>query len=122
MLWLELLSSLTTVSMDLGAFSSFAIPWVHLKLYLFFSTCYNSVRIAAIMVLPGAHRDSFPSTEPFGFSAATYFVPMSALLGVAIASLIIGKVSDIKGRKPCLLFCLYGTVLGCILKYLMRKS
>lgn len=41
--------------------------------------------ITAIMVLPrgspGAHPDSFPTTEPFGFSAATYFVPMSALLG-----------------------------------------
>ena len=39
----------------------------------------------AIMVLPrgspGAHPDSFETTEPFGFSAATYFVPMSALLG-----------------------------------------
>jgi hypothetical protein len=39
----------------------------------------------AIMVLPpdspGAHPDSFPTTEPFGFSAATYFVPMCALLG-----------------------------------------
>ena len=30
---------------------------------------------------PGAHPDSFPTTEPFGFSAATYFVPMCALLG-----------------------------------------
>lgn len=39
----------------------------------------------AIMVLPrgspGSHQDSFETTEPFGFSAATYFVPMSALLG-----------------------------------------
>ncbi|KAL7547751.1 hypothetical protein ACHAWF_015043 [Thalassiosira exigua] len=75
-----------------------------------------------IMVLEGAHPDSFPNTEPFGFSAATYFVPMSALLGVAIASMAIGKLSDIKGRKPCMLLCLYGTVVGCILKYLARKS
>ena len=47
---------------------------------------------------------------------------MTALLGVAIASLVIGKLSDLKGRKPCLLLCLYGTVVGCVLKYLMRKS
>lgn len=71
---------------------------------------------------PGAHPDSFPTTEPFGFAAATYFVPMCALLGVAIASLVIGKLSDSKGRKPCILLCLYGTVVGCILKYLMRKN
>lgn len=42
---------------------------------------------------PGAPDDSFPSTAPFGFSAATYFVPMMALLGVAIASLVIGIVN-----------------------------
>lgn len=74
------------------------------------------------MVLTGAHDDSFPNTEPFGFSAATYFVPMTALIGVAIASLVIGKLSDIKGRKPCLLLCLYGSAVGCVLKYIMRKS
>ena len=45
---------------------------------------------------------------------------MSALLGVAIASLVIGILSDKWGRKPCLLLCLYGTVIGCILKYLFR--
>jgi len=75
-----------------------------------------------IMVSAGDHPDSFPDTSPFGFSAATYFVPMTALLGVAIASLVIGRLSDFKGRKPCLLFCLYGTVVGCILKYILRKS
>eukprot|EP00956_Cyclotella_meneghiniana_P028586 scaffold67020_cov22-Cyclotella_meneghiniana.AAC.1 len=71
---------------------------------------------------PGAHPDSFPTTEPFVFSAATYFVPMCALLGVAIASLVIGRLSDIKGHKPCILLCLYGTIVGCILKYLMRMN
>lgn len=73
-----------------------------------------------IMVLPGAHRDSFPDTGGLGFSAATYMVPMSALLGVAIASMFIGMASDKVGRKPCILLCLYGTVVGCILKYLFR--
>mmetsp|Transcript_15845 Transcript_15845/g.23536 ORF Transcript_15845/g.23536 Transcript_15845/m.23536 type:complete len:698 (+) Transcript_15845:100-2193(+) len=73
-----------------------------------------------IMVLPGAHPDSFPDTGGLGFSGATYMVPMSALLGVAIASMIIGRASDKVGRKPCILFCLYGTVIGCILKFLFR--
>ena len=45
---------------------------------------------------------------------------MSALLGVAIASLVIGILSDKWGRKPCLMLCLYGTVIGCILKFLFR--
>ncbi|KAL7458690.1 hypothetical protein ACHAWC_010328 [Mediolabrus comicus] len=75
-----------------------------------------------IMVLPGAHVDSFPDTGGLGFSAATYMVPMSALLGVAIASMFIGMASDKVGRKPCMLLCLYGTVVGCILKYLFRFS
>eukprot|EP00956_Cyclotella_meneghiniana_P016803 scaffold26859_cov59-Cyclotella_meneghiniana.AAC.7 len=71
---------------------------------------------------PRAHPNSFPTTEQFGFSAATYFVPICALLEVAIASLVIGRLSDIKGRKPCILLCLYGTAVGSILKYLMRKN
>ena len=71
---------------------------------------------------PGAHEDSFESTAPFGFSAATYFVPMTALGGVAIASMVIGKLSDKKGRKPCMLLCLYGSTVGCILKFLARSN
>lgn len=47
---------------------------------------------------------------------------MSALLGVAIASMFIGMASDKVGRKPCMLLCLYGTAVGCILKYLFRFS
>lgn len=65
-----------------------------------------------IMVMPGAHKDSFPDTGGLGFSGATYMVPMSALLGVAIASMVIGRASDKIGRKPCILLCLYGTVLA----------
>ena len=75
------------------------------------------------MVLPkdqGGTEDSFPTTAPFDFSAATYFVPMAALLGVAISSLVIGGASDKYGRKPMMLICLYGTVVGCILKYVAR--
>lgn len=30
----------------------------------------------AIMVSPDAHEESFPSTDPFDFSSATYFIPM----------------------------------------------
>ena len=41
---------------------------------------------------------------------------------MSIASLVIGKLSDMKGRKPCLLLCLYGSVVGCILKYITRKN
>ena len=106
------------------------ISYVQIIIYYMCQSSHNisyiTNNITAIMVLPrgspGAHEDSFPSTDPFGFSAATYFVPMTALLGVAIASLVIGKLSDIKGRKPCLLLCLYGSTIGCILKFIARKS
>ena len=147
MTWLKQLNNLTIVSVDVmvchwhlnydsysadgvegrGRFTFFSrfcaiFPILHLELNDCILLPIHMLVMSAIMVLPGAHDDSFPSTEPFGFSAATYFVPMTALVGVAIASMVIGKLSDIKGRKPCLLFCLYGTVVGCILKFIMRKS
>lgn len=75
-----------------------------------------------IMVLPNAHPDSFPDTSPFEFNGATYFVPMTALLGISIASTVIGRLSDVKGRKPCILLCLYGSTVGCVIKYLLRAS
>lgn len=56
-----------------------------------------------IMVMPGAYKDSFPDTGGLGFSGATYMVPMSALLGVAIASMVIVRAWDKVGRKPCIL-------------------
>ena len=41
----------------------------------------------AIMCNPNSgYDDSFPSTEPFGFNSATYFLPMCTLIGVAISS------------------------------------
>ena len=76
-----------------------------------------------IMVIPedqGGDEDSFPSTSPFDFNSATYFLPMSALLGVAIASLVMGNISDRIGRKPCILFCLYGSVAGQIFRFFMK--
>jgi hypothetical protein len=48
----------------------------------------------ALMALPGSHPDSFPSTAPFQFSAATYFIPLTGLLGMAIAGVFAGKISD----------------------------
>jgi len=56
-----------------------------------------------IMVMQGAYKDSFPDTGGLGFSGATYMVPMSALLGVAIASMVIVRAWDKVGRKPCIL-------------------
>ena len=47
---------------------------------------------------------------------------MSALLGIAISSVVIGTVSDKIGRKPCIVFCMFGSVIGCIAKFLLRES
>lgn len=76
----------------------------------------------AFMAIPGAHPDSFRNTEPFGQSAATYFLAMTALLGAAIGSTFIGKFSDTFGRKRSILLCLGVGVVGSITNYLARKS
>lgn len=74
------------------------------------------------MVTPGNHKDSFPDTEPVGFSAATYCVPLSGLLGVAIVSAFIGSLSDKWGRRPLLLICVGGSVVATIGKYIARQT
>lgn len=76
----------------------------------------------ALMALPGSHPDSFPSTAPFAFSAATYFIPLTGLLGMAIAGVFAGKISDKIGRKPVVLFCLAGSMFGSALKWFLRSS
>ena len=74
------------------------------------------------MALPGSHPDSFESTAPFGVTAATYFLGMTALLGAAISSTFIGALSDRIGRKPCLLVCVGVGAVGAIVNYLARGS
>ena len=70
----------------------------------------------------GATDDSFDSTSPFGFSAATYFLPMTAMLGAAITSAFIGSLSDRIGRRPCMLICVGVSVFGTIGKWLARED
>ena len=65
----------------------------------------------------GEHPDSFPSIEPFGFNSATYFIPMCSLLGVAISSTLVGKLSDKVGRKQPLLWMSIISFAGNIVKY-----
>mmetsp|Transcript_27863 Transcript_27863/g.31839 ORF Transcript_27863/g.31839 Transcript_27863/m.31839 type:complete len:742 (-) Transcript_27863:255-2480(-) len=74
------------------------------------------------MVTPGNHPDSFDSTAPLGFNAATYFLPMTSMLGTAIASILVGYLSDKHGRKQCILICMFAGVVGSIAKYLLRGS
>ena len=70
----------------------------------------------------GEHPDSFPSTEPFGFNSATYFIPMCSLLGVAISSTLVGKLSDKVGRKQPLLWMSIISFAGNIVKYYTRNE
>lgn len=58
------------------------------------------------LVTPGATSESFPTTDPFDFSAATYFLPMTTMLGTAITSAFVGTLSDKIGRRPCILLCM----------------
>jgi MFS family permease len=75
-----------------------------------------------IMVTPGAHDDSFPDTEPFEFNSATYFLPMCSLLGVAIASIFLGTISDKVGRKKVILVLAWVSCAGSIAKYFARET
>ena len=76
----------------------------------------------AIMCSPGASPDSFPSTEPFGFNSATYFLPLCTLIGVAIASVFIGTLSDKFGRKILLLILGWISAVGSIVKFYTRHT
>jgi len=75
-----------------------------------------------IMVTPNATPDSFKSTAPFDFNSATYFIPLTALLGLAITSLFAGTLSDKVGRRPMLLVTTFGGALGAAIKWCFRKS
>ena len=70
----------------------------------------------ALMCSPGASPDSFADTAPFGFNSATYFLPMCTLLGVAVASVFIGGLSDKFGRKIFLLVLGWVSAVGSVVK------
>ena len=77
----------------------------------------------AIMCNPlSGHPDSFPNTDPFGFNSATYFLPMCTLIGVAIASIFIGTLSDRLGRKILILVLGWVSAVGSIVKYFTRHT
>ena len=75
-----------------------------------------------IMVYPGASPESFPNTDPFDFNSATYFIPMMAQLGIAIAGIFVGKISDKVGRKPVFLVSTFLAILASFSRYLAKES
>mmetsp|Transcript_12678 Transcript_12678/g.19525 ORF Transcript_12678/g.19525 Transcript_12678/m.19525 type:complete len:697 (-) Transcript_12678:108-2198(-) len=77
----------------------------------------------AIMCNPySGDEESFPNTSPFGFNSATYFLPMCTLIGVAIASIFIGTLSDRLGRKILMLVLGWISAVGSIVKYFTRHT
>lgn len=74
------------------------------------------------LMVSGQHPESFPDTEPFDFNSATYFIPMMSLLGVAIASLFVGRLSDRVGRKKPLIIMGFVSGCGSIVKYFARHT
>lgn len=75
-----------------------------------------------IMATQGAHPDSFPDTKPFNFNSATYFIPMTSMMGIAFASLFMGQLSDKMGRKPIMLVLSVVSTAGSIVKYFTRNT
>ena len=75
-----------------------------------------------LMVSPGAATDSFEDTSPFDFNSATYFIPFTGLLGVAIACMATGALSDKYGRTKVLLLSSVGAAAGSILKWVLRDT
>lgn len=95
---------------------------------LYFNVTCNAINTKmlnpnfAIMAIPGAHPDSFDDTEPFDFNSATYFMPLCSLMGVAIASIFTGQISDKVGRKKVMLVCSWISGIGSIGMYLARET
>ena len=67
---------------------------------------------------PGA----FPTTVPFEFGAAQYFIPLTNLLGTAIAATFIGSLSDKFGRRPAILICVAFGFVGSLGKYFAQSN
>ena len=77
----------------------------------------------AIMCNPlSGNAESFPTTSPFGFNSATYFLPMCTLVGVALASIFVGTLSDRLGRKILMLCLGWVSAVGSIVKYFTRQT
>jgi MFS family permease len=76
----------------------------------------------ALMISPGAHKDSWDNTDPFDLTAAQYFLPGMAGVATAFASIGFGALSDKIGRRPCMLICLYFGAFGSALKYFMKDT
>ena len=73
------------------------------------------------LVIPG-HPDAFPDTEPFGFSSALYFLPLTTLMGAAITSAFVGQLSDRIGRRPCILVSLGFMSLTMVVQFFARHT
>ena len=103
-----------------------SLKWsmIALRIAVFSTACGQTVLQPnfPFLVTPGATPHSFPNTDPFEFGAATYFLPMTTLLGTAITSAIIGSLSDKIGRRPCILVCMSMMTITLIVQYLAQST
>jgi len=76
----------------------------------------------AVMAKVGLDPESFPSTSPFDYNSAMYFIPMCTLLGVAISSVFVGLISDRVGRKSVLVILGIMSAAGSALQFFCRGS
>jgi hypothetical protein len=73
------------------------------------------------LVLEG-HPDAFPNTDPFGFSSALYFLPLTTMLGTAITSAVVGQLSDRIGRRPCILVCVGMMAITLVVQFFAQNT
>lgn len=112
------MSAINTKMLNPSTFLGFLIDWLiaHQK------RSHDNTQTDYAIMAGGLHEDSFPDTDPFDFNSATYFLPMMSLLGVAISSIFLGKLSDKLGRKRIIFGLAVISGIGSIVKFFTRET
>lgn len=75
-----------------------------------------------IMVTPGLHQDSFPSTEPFDIATAQYAHDAVEALGMVISNFVFGYIADRIGSRKAILLLMIGSCCTSVGIYLVRSN
>eukprot|EP00569_Conticribra_weissflogii_P009627 CAMPEP_0171367188 /NCGR_PEP_ID=MMETSP0879-20121228/5928_1 /TAXON_ID=67004 /ORGANISM="Thalassiosira weissflogii, Strain CCMP1336" /LENGTH=487 /DNA_ID=CAMNT_0011875187 /DNA_START=14 /DNA_END=1474 /DNA_ORIENTATION=- len=75
-----------------------------------------------IMVTPGLHEDSFPSTEPFDIATAQYAHDAVEALGMVISNFVFGYIADRIGSRKAILLLMIGSCCTSVGIYLVRSN
>ncbi len=75
-----------------------------------------------IMVTPGLHEDSFPSTKPLDIATAQYAHDALEALGMVISNFVFGYIADRIGSRKALLLLMIGSSCASVGIYLVRSN